>query len=773
MTDWLRLAEYRRWVYGLLLTMAALMLAVGAAPASAHANLSTAAPAPNSAVAASPAEIRLTFTEPLEAAFSQITLRDASGQRLNTPAAEVDAANPTQLVLRPGTLADGLYTVVWRVVSAADGHMTAGSYAFAVGAVSFEAAALVGLDESISNEDVLARWINFLGMGLLVGAAAFWLFVWLPAGVQTAGIERQLEDFLWFGWVLAGAAAIASLLLQVAIAADTSLLGAVSSPALADVLRRTRFGELWQVRLALWGAAGIGLLLLENRIKAGRTGRAPLWGVLLSSIGVLLTTSQYSHASAAQDATAAIAGDWLHLTMMSLWLGGLAAFVVVIAPVRKTAQDAPQAVGRLVGAFSNLMRVAVAGLILTGIYSAWLLVGSVEALVTTVYGRAMLIKLLLTLPLLVLAGVNLIFTQRGLRRGELPWVGRLRGLIGAEIALLSAVLFAVSMMTSGTPARSVMAVRDAQAPPAPDTTYFEMQQTDDLMAHLEITPGTVGENTFTISLYTLDNTPIMDASLIRLRFENPAQNLGESELRPVSAGDGTYVIEGSNLSVPGEWQLRLTVRRPGAFDAVLDYVPDVPPATPPPAPVVETTLPPFDRLAAALLVGMGLVGLGGFFAAIHGLRWSGGGDWLAAGMIAVGAVFLVTAVGSVDALDARARAVVARDAWMPPAAAAETGSVYLTLDNATATAARLVQAETSAALNTEITLTQMRDGETLVRPVDDLDLPAGSSVALAAGGYHLRLEHLTRDYVAGDTFDLTLVFASGQRTTIPVRVEER
>lgn len=51
----------------------------------AHANLLRAEPPPNSVMDAAPAEIRMWFSEPLEAQFSKINLRDKDGKILNTP----------------------------------------------------------------------------------------------------------------------------------------------------------------------------------------------------------------------------------------------------------------------------------------------------------------------------------------------------------------------------------------------------------------------------------------------------------------------------------------------------------------------------------------------------------------------------------------------------------------------------------------------------------------------------------------------------------------
>jgi len=742
-------------------------------PVFAHANLSRSEPQANTALAESPAEIRLWFTEPLEPDFSRITLRGISGAIVETPPSQIDSADPMQMFLTSGLLPDGLYTVVWRVVSAADGHMTAGSFPIAVGNATFDAAALIPkVDEAVASDGILVRWANLFSMALAVGSIGFWQFVWKPLNLShISAAEIRLHRLIWTGWALAGLAGILALLLQVSIAAETTLLGAIKLDMLMDYVGGTRYGTLWLIRMGLWWLMGGALFIAGGKIRAQYIAPLRVLALVCGS-GMLLTTSLFSHASAAQDELAAVAGDWLHLVATALWLGGLIVFALVIPPVRQQSEDASGAVGRLVAGFSNYARAAVAALIVTGVYAAWLQVGSVEALLTTVYGRALFVKLILILPLLAISGVNLVFTHRGLKNGQMIWIGRLRGLIGMEIALVIGVLLTVGVMTSGAPARGVIAVRDAEAPPIPEISSFQMQEDDTLMTHLEIIPGTVGENTFNVSLYDLDGNPITDASRIRLRFNSLDQNIGESELRPELQPDGTYTISGANLSVPGNWRVRMTVARPGEFDSVIDFEPQVNLPLPPPAPVIDAAIPAFNRVIAALLAGMGLVSMGGFLITLNGLRWSGGGDWLAGGLVVVGALFLITAAGSVNALERSAAVITVRDVWTYPGTITSEASVYMTLENQTDRDDRLISATSEAASDVTFHLTQVRDGVARMRPIDDLELPAGSSVSLAPGGYHLMLEHLERDFIVGDTFPLTLTFASGDEITVNVIVSE-
>jgi methionine-rich copper-binding protein CopC len=99
--------------------------------AEAHAFLSQAAPPVGGVVSVSPREIRLTFTEGIEPAFSRIELGTADGQPISTGTATVDRRDSAQLVLPLPPLAPGRYRVRWHVVSM-DTHPTEGDYVFEI-----------------------------------------------------------------------------------------------------------------------------------------------------------------------------------------------------------------------------------------------------------------------------------------------------------------------------------------------------------------------------------------------------------------------------------------------------------------------------------------------------------------------------------------------------------------------------------------------------------------------------------------------------------------
>jgi copper resistance protein C len=83
-----------------LAALAAILSVIIPAPAFAHASLSRATPASGSTVDTAPPEVRLYFTERLEAALSVATLDGPDGRKISTSAAEVDPQNPAELAIK-------------------------------------------------------------------------------------------------------------------------------------------------------------------------------------------------------------------------------------------------------------------------------------------------------------------------------------------------------------------------------------------------------------------------------------------------------------------------------------------------------------------------------------------------------------------------------------------------------------------------------------------------------------------------------------------------
>jgi copper(I)-binding protein len=84
--------------------------------------------------------------------------------------------------------------------------------------------------------------------------------------------------------------------------------------------------------------------------------------------------------------------------------------------------------------------------------------------------------------------------------------------------------------------------------------------------------------------------------------------------------------------------------------------------------------------------------------------------------------------------------------------------------------ARLVAVSSPLAGSVQLHKTEMNGQRMTMREVDGIDLPAGATVNLASGGYHVMLSGLKRQLKEGDVVPLSLVIEGkkGRRETIAV-----
>lgn len=131
-------------------------------------------------------------------------------------------------------------------------------------------------------------------------------------------------------------------------------------------------------------------------------------------------------------------------------------------------------------------------------------------------------------------------------------------------------------------------------------------------------------------------------------------------------------------------------------------------------------------------------------------------------LLAAGPASSETAAESVRVEDAYVRAV-------PPGQ--RNSAAFMRLDNASDRAQALVAARSTAAQAVELHGHSMRNGMMSMRPVEQVEVPAGQAVALEPGGLHVMLIGLEGELVLGQGVPLTLVFGDGSEREIsaPVR----
>ena len=234
---------------------------------------------------------------------------------------------------------------------------------------------------------------------------------------------------------------------------------ALADPAaLARVFLDTQAGVVWILRAGL-------LVVLLAFLHVRLTIASPLdWlaargqAVLLGGVALGLAATA-GHAAAVEPNTwQAIGVDALHLIAAGLWLGGLVPFARLLAAAgREPGADARPFAVLALRRFSTLALGCVIVLASSGIVTSTIQVGTIPALIGTTYGRLLIAKLALLVPLVALGAFNRIrviprLSGDGVTIGR-PAMRRLATTMAAETAVALLVLAVIAAMTSTPPAR--------------------------------------------------------------------------------------------------------------------------------------------------------------------------------------------------------------------------------------------------------------------------------------------------------------------------------
>ncbi len=613
------------------------VLAVLALPAraDAHAELVSTEPTASEQLATAPEEVVLHFSEAVDLGDDAIEVLDANANRL-------DIGEPTHLegdraavAVSLPALDDGAYVVAWRVVSS-DSHPIGGAFTFRVG----EAGA-VSVDDQALIDDVLGgsrdgdatlgavygavRFAAFAGLTVLVGAVVFLVWLW-PAGTG----ERRARRVVGAAWFTSAVATVLSIPLQGAYVTGGTLGDALDLQVIADEVG-TRAGRSWVVRLLLLAAAAVVWPRLSRRVAAARSGIAAGAGrvgrsardtartvTVVGGLALLVTVSLTGHAVAGDLVPLAFVADVVHLSGVSVWLGGLAVLVfAVLWPPRPVAAasasaDAPAtddpasgaglavtgarggndgadaddpATGRdaVVGRFSQVAFAAVVAIVASGTVQGWRQVGGYDALLETTYGRLLVLKVALFGAMLVAAAVSRSWVRRRVeaRSAALalsagpgaaaasPDAGRarlslLRQSVGAEVGLAVAVLAVTALLVNAVPGE--------RAEAAGGGGPFNTQITeDDIVLTVDVIPAEVGPVGVHIFLNEPGGAPVLPEE-VRAELTLPEEDLGPITVSLVDFGQGHYSADGAELPFAGDWDLEITVRTSDIDQTIFDVV---------------------------------------------------------------------------------------------------------------------------------------------------------------------------------------------------------
>ncbi len=526
----------------------------------AHAILVRSDPEAGAVLVTAPQAIRLEFSEDLDIHFSKARLVDSNSRIITQGPGTIDAAAPRVLTLAIPALPNGSYSIIWQARSAVDGHVTDGSVGFSVGNSTARVSLLPppGAPNPAtalpSPLETILRWLSYLAVSLSVGSLLFGLLVWRPAyrSWKTPSLpdDRQaaqcIQQLAVGGSISLFVASMAFLVSQ----AWQSSQGAFQIPfgiALIQLLDPRTAGLFW-ARLIILGF----VIYLARRLPDPGAGSSALWwGVTVLAGGLLLTFSLQGH-GAALGSLLAVVIDLIHIAAMAAWLGGLLPLFLVMRSTNLPAS-------LLIPRFSRVALVSVASLVLTGLYNAYVQVGTLEGLTATTYGRALLFKSAIFSILIGLGALNLVGFSPGLADAGGKAARHIRTIVRIELALGGLVLLAAGLLMGVSPGREALQALRRQG-------YVGAYQENGYRMALWLAPARAGDNEIAVDIRANTQPDSEGKPEVLLRFQMLDHDMGVSQVEAATQDGTRYTARGSYLAMAGRWQVEIILRHPGYND---------------------------------------------------------------------------------------------------------------------------------------------------------------------------------------------------------------
>jgi copper transport protein len=271
---------------------------------------------------------------------------------------------------------------------------------------------------------------------------------------------------------------------------------------------------------------GLASLLAARLVPSVPDVRVPRWrGASAVAAGVLLAGFTLTSHAAGSSLVLSLF-DWLHLLAAAVWVGGLPALLMAVRAVPREVR--PAASRLLVPLVSTWAALALIVMLLTGLAASWSFVASLQALVTTQYGRSLLVKLALVSGLIVLGAVNRFVFRPRIEQGMPGALARFRVSASLEVAVAAAILLIVAALGIMPPAS---ATATAEGPSEGGILYVGLIAGE--RVRLRLSPAAAGLNDVSV-----EGLP----ASVRLRNLETLQEVSVTSHGSVELQDGWWEI---------------------------------------------------------------------------------------------------------------------------------------------------------------------------------------------------------------------------------------
>ncbi len=428
----------------------------------------------------------------------------------------------------------------------------------------------------------LMPFIDLTALSFFVGAVLCLLWTACPVldGSPTNPCLDRCRRLQLLGLIGLSISSIGILVQRAMVMAGLGITEIV--PVLPTVLFSSHYGTMWLLRAAgiviAWSIWWLGRRHLNSRIITVL--------LLVAGAAIAFSRSATSHGADHGDFSLEEFSDWFHLLASISWGGALLSISLMFSASRVAdSVEQQHIVSGIADRFYVLFGPVFAVLVFTGLYNAWVEVGSFGALLTNTYGRFLSVKLLI---FIYLTSRYIAPPQKG--KDEAVYATKFLTRTKVEAFLILAILLFVSLFTQEVPARHAVHMlllerqqRTLSNPvTSPDRSTNQRKEQGNEQNLSRMTANglysvkivikdqalNVGVNTFDIIVRDKNGKEVTDAEINVVPWM-PEMGHGVFD-KPVvkEKGGGTYSVDNVVLIMEGRWEMRLKIKKDNAEDNV-------------------------------------------------------------------------------------------------------------------------------------------------------------------------------------------------------------
>lgn len=392
---------------------------------------------------------------------------------------------------------------------------------------------------------IMIRWIQYISGAIYIGMLFFYLCILPKGSLQSASMERQYRRVFNFAYVLLFLSIFISLPLEAVIQTNRSWVDVWNISVLKEMITDSTFGQVWLYQFILTFL----LIMFSFRIFAKKNNFF-LWFAFIIGIAVIILKAITSHASTAENKILALTIDSLHLVSGSIWIGSIIAMISFL-PLRKK-EEGRMFFRGIVHLFFPWGAFLVFILAVSGVYSSFLYIPTINSIFHTNYGKVLAGKITLFFIMLLFAFVNSIKARKLKPNG---WPLSLWGEAITGLAVLVMVVILTNLPT-------------AMSAPGP---FNETKALPQNTISLKVGPNISGQNTFNVAINDKNGKPMTNIERVSLTFTSKEMAMGDNTVNVQKKEAGRYQTQGMYLNKAGRWNVHVHVLTKSLEDVDTDF----------------------------------------------------------------------------------------------------------------------------------------------------------------------------------------------------------